>query len=75
MANHNFLITNSWQNRLIAMEPTQAALTAGVPRQKVAYTYDGQSRRIQRQTYTWDPAQNNNQGGCKSNGNQMGTGR
>jgi RHS repeat-associated protein len=45
------------------MEPTQAALTAGVPRQKVAYTYDGQSRRIQRQTYTWDPAQNNNQGG------------
>jgi RHS repeat-associated protein len=55
----------SWdaENRLIAMEPTQDALTAGVPRQKVAYTYDGQSRRIQRQTYTWDPAQNNNQGG------------
>lgn len=45
----------SWdgENRLITMETVGAAVTAGAPRQKIEFSYDAQSRRIERKTSTW----------------------
>lgn len=43
------------ENRLIAVETRAAAVTAGVPRTKIEYAYDGRGRRIRQIVRTgWD---------------------
>lgn len=42
------------ENRLTVMETTTAAVSAGVPKRKLAFAYDGQNRRIRKQVYHWD---------------------
>jgi len=42
------------ENRQIAMETTASAVTAGTPKQKLEFAYDGQSRRIAKKVYGWD---------------------
>ena len=41
------------ENRLKSMETSASAVTAGRPRVKFEYTYDGQSRRFAQKTYAW----------------------
>lgn len=41
------------ENRLIAMETSAAAITAGVTPRKLEFAYDGQSRRISKKVYSW----------------------
>jgi RHS repeat-associated protein len=50
--------TYSWdaENRLVAVESAAAALAAGVPRQKLEFAYDGQSRRVAKKVFSWNPA-------------------
>jgi RHS repeat-associated protein len=49
--------TYTWdaENRLTAMETTAAAITAGVPKQRLEFTYDAQGRRIAKKAYSWNP--------------------
>jgi len=42
------------ENRLKSMETSASAVTAGRPRVKFEYAYDGQSRRFAKKTYAWD---------------------
>ena len=44
------------ENRLIVMETSAAALTAGVTKQKLEFAYDSQSRRIQKKVFSWNLA-------------------
>jgi RHS repeat-associated protein len=46
----------SWdaENRLIAMETTPSAATAGVAKQKLELGYDGQSRRVSKKVFNWN---------------------
>lgn len=48
--------TYTWdgENRLIAMETTAAAASLGVTKSKLAFAYDGGSRRILKEVYKWD---------------------
>ena len=60
LSDGRFIYTWDGENRLIAVE-TRADLPASVPRVKVSYAYDHQSRRIGKQPYaldgaTWQPA-------------------
>lgn len=47
--------TYSWdaENRLVAIEPSPASLSAGAPRERITYEYDGLSRRIRRTVSIW----------------------
>ncbi|MBL9213853.1 MAG: RHS repeat-associated core domain-containing protein [Opitutaceae bacterium] len=47
--------TYTWdaENRLVAMEVTSTAVTAGVAKQKLEFAYDGQSRRVSKKVYSW----------------------
>jgi RHS repeat-associated protein len=42
------------ENRLKSMETSASAVTAGRPRVKYDYAYDGQGRRFSQKTYAWD---------------------
>lgn len=42
------------ENRLIAMESESAAITAGVPPQKIHFKYDYLGRRYLKEVYSWD---------------------
>jgi RHS repeat-associated protein len=42
------------ENRLKSMETSASAVTAGRPRVKHDYAYDGQGRRFAKKTYAWD---------------------
>jgi RHS repeat-associated protein len=42
------------ENRLVAMETASLAVTAGVPRQRLEFTYDYQGRRVTKKVYNWD---------------------
>ena len=46
--------TNTWnaENRLIQMETTTTAVDAGVPRVKLAFSYDYMGRRYEKIAYT-----------------------
>jgi RHS repeat-associated protein len=46
----------SWdgENRLIAMETSAGAISAGVVRQKLEFAYDSQGRRFSKKVYGWD---------------------
>lgn len=44
------------ENQLIGCETQPAAVTAGAPKQKLVFAYDGQGRRIQKKVYTWSTA-------------------
>jgi RHS repeat-associated protein len=48
----------SWdaENRLIALETQPTAVTAGVPRQKLEFSYDVQGRRIAKKVSNWNGA-------------------
>ncbi len=48
--------TYTWdgENRLIAMETTSVAVTAGVPKQKLEFSYDAQGRRIEKKASNWN---------------------
>ena len=41
------------ENRLIAMETSASAVTAGVARQRLEFTYDAQGRRVQKKVSSW----------------------
>jgi RHS repeat-associated protein len=47
--------TYTWdlENRLVRMETTDAAFTAGVPKRKIEYDYDARGRRFRSQTSSW----------------------
>ena len=44
------------ENRLTTMETQASAVTAGVPKQKLEFTYDFTGRRIAKRAYSWIPA-------------------
>ena len=44
------------ENRLIEMETAPIAQAAGVPREKLVFRYDGQSRRIEKRVSAWSAA-------------------
>ena len=47
--------TNRWdaENRLVEMQTTAAAVPAGVPAQKLVFTYDPLGRRISKTVFNW----------------------
>ena len=47
--------TNRWdaENRLVEMQTTTAAVAAGVPAQKLAFTYDPLGRRTSKTVFNW----------------------
>ena len=53
-ADGQWIYTWDGENRLIAMERITAAVTAGMPKRKLTFAYDGQSRRIEKKVYDWD---------------------
>lgn len=42
------------ENRLVAMETRAAAVAAGVPKQKLEFTYDAGSRRVAKKVFAWN---------------------
>ena len=48
--------TYTWdgENRLVSMETTPAAISAGMPKRKLTFAYDGQSRRVEKAIYDWN---------------------
>ncbi len=48
--------TYTWngENRLVAMETTTTAITAGIDKVKLVFAYDSQGRRFKKEFYTWD---------------------
>jgi RHS repeat-associated protein len=56
---HNLTADGRWlytwdaENRLTAMETQTAAVTAGVPKQKLEFSYDAQSRRVAKKVSNW----------------------
>jgi RHS repeat-associated protein len=55
-ADAKWIYTWDGENRLIAVETQPTAVTAGLPKQRLEFVYDGQSRRIAKKVYNWDGA-------------------
>lgn len=49
-----WIYTWDGENRLIAMESSTSAVSAGAPKQKLEFSYSGQSRRNSKKVYSWD---------------------
>jgi RHS repeat-associated protein len=50
--------TYTWdaENRLIGMQTTAAAVSAGVPKEQLMFAYDAQCRRVSKKVYAWNIA-------------------
>ncbi|MBI5424118.1 MAG: RHS repeat-associated core domain-containing protein [Opitutae bacterium] len=58
-ADGNLISDSRWsytwdaENRLVTMVTADAAAAAGVPKRKLEFGYDGQSRRVSKKVYAW----------------------